>query len=85
MNELVNQLGENLTQMLGLAPFKPPPQFDPQGISQSEFAEDSDEQFVQDWLVAHNSRWRLAQINDEAHYMMLYDRTEPTHFEFWGF
>jgi hypothetical protein len=66
-------------------PFKPQPQFDPQVTVQPEFQQDSDEQFVQDWLVAHKSPWRLARINGEMHYMLVYENANPKHIEIWGF
>jgi hypothetical protein len=70
---------------MGLAPFQPPAQFDPQVTTQPEFVQDSDEQFVQDWLIAHNSPWRLARIDSELNYMLVYESADPHHIEVWGF
>lgn len=78
-------LARELSQLMGIAPFQPPAQFDPQVAVQPEFAQDSDEQFVQDWLVDHKSPWRLARINGEMHYMLVYENANPTHMEIWGF
>ena len=83
MNKM--DLAANIAEQLGIVPFKPPAQFDPQVTVQPEFQLDSDEQFVQDWLVSHKSPWRLARINGEAHYMMVYENANPTHMEIWGY
>jgi hypothetical protein len=76
---------EQIGAMLGVVPFKPPAQFDPQVTVQPEFQHDSDEQFVQDWLVSHKSPWRLARINGEMHYMLVYENANPAHMEIWGY
>lgn len=70
---------------MGIAPFQPAPQFDPQVTVQPEFLAGTEEAFVQDWLVDHKSPWRLARINGEMHYMLVYENADPHNMQIWGF
>lgn len=79
------ELAADLAQMLGVVPFKPPAQFDPQMTVQPEFVAGTEEAFVQGWLTEHKSPWRLARINGEMHYMLVYEQANPTHLAVWGF
>ena len=69
---------ETLRALTGLAPFAPPPQFDPQVTVQPEFLPGSQEQAIEDDIVARGWDWHLARIEHETGLLLLVRRSDPT-------
>jgi hypothetical protein len=69
---------EAIRALTGLAPFAPPPQFDPQEMVQPEFLPGSQEQMIEDDIVARGWDWHLARIETETGLLLLTRRSDPT-------